>query len=71
MKKRVTFNEEKNIIYPLFCWSFAYKKARQNDYEKFILDRYRFEKRIKCVEMLLNSILIESHRNKVYNERFK
>lgn len=69
--KQVTFNENENRIHLLFAWSFAYRKARINNYEQHVLDRYRFQNRINFTENVLNCILRQNFRNKIYNERFK
>ena len=70
IKKTVTFNEKKNSIFTLFVWSYAYRKARESDYEQYVLNRYRFQNRMKYAENLLKNVLEENYRNKVYNERF-
>lgn len=70
MKKTVKFNEEKNVVYTLFTWEYAYRKARESNYEQYILDRYRFQNKIKYVENLLKDVLEEKNRNKIYIERF-
>ena len=52
-------------------WSFAYKKARKSDYEQCVLDRYRFENRIKYAEKYLTKVLEKSHRQEIYQNLFK
>lgn len=69
MKKTVTFSEEV-IMHTLFVWKYAYQKARESDYEQNMLDRYRFQNRIKYAENLLKDVLEKNYRNKIYNDRF-
>lgn len=68
--KKVTFNEKNNKTYILYVWSYAHRKARQNNFESYVLDRYRFQDRIKDIESAFKTVLENSYRNKIYNERF-
>lgn len=65
--KKVSFDEEKNQTRNMVTWEFAYRKARQNT---FMYDRIRFERRIKLTELLLNDVLCNNHRCKIYESRF-
>ena len=67
--KRVTFNEQ-IFVHSLFVWAYAYKKARQSNYEQQILDRYRFKNRIKDAENILETVFDKKHRTKIFKERF-
>lgn len=69
--KQVTFNADLNKVHILLAWSFAYRKARESDYAQCILDRYRFQNRIKYTKNLLRGVLEDGYRNKIYSERFK
>ena len=69
MKKKVTFSE-KILVHTLFVWNYAYQKARESDYEQNMLDRYRFQNRIKYAENLLKDVLEKNYGNKIYNDRF-
>lgn len=70
-KKKVTFNEDKNEVYNMVVWNFAYRKAREDIYKFFRLDRLRFQRRIQHAEILLSDILNYNHRCRIYNLRFR
>lgn len=70
MKKSVTISEDKNKVHVLVKWDFAYRQARTSEYQKYYLDRLRFERRIAECENFLHNIFDEQHRNKIYYERF-
>ena len=70
MKKSVTFQEEKNKLYVLVQWNFAYKQARKCEFRTYYLDRLRFEKRINNCKIILDPILSKEHRTKMYLTRF-
>ena len=69
-KRRVEFNCDKNKIYYIIAWSFAYKQARKSNYEQLALDRYRFQDRVNKTGKTLNKILEPNYRNKIFEERF-
>lgn len=69
--KKVTFNENINRIQNMVVWDFAYRQARRSNFESTVLDRIRFEARIKSTEELLKNIFHCNHRCKIYNSRFK
>lgn len=70
MKKSVNFSDERNRIYILVKWQFAYRQARKGDNGKTYLDRLRFEKRIIQSEIILHLIFDKELRSKIFNERF-
>lgn len=52
-------------------WSFAAREARKGKWEQFVRDRDRFSNRIKFLAQYLNPILSQTHRDKIYKERFQ
>lgn len=70
MKKTVIINIDKNQVYKLVKWDFAYREARKSDFQKTYLDRLRFQRRILDCESNLNYIFNKNHRDQVYFERF-
>lgn len=71
MKKTVSFNELSNKVHQMVVWSFASRKARESKYERLAVDRSRFYKRIKDCELVLEKILNNEHRCKIFKDRFK
>jgi len=70
IKKYVTINEDKNHVYYLVVWKYAYKKARKGEFQKAYLDRIRFKRKIEEMEKTLCSVFDLNHRCTIYNERF-
>lgn len=69
-KRKVKFNCDKNKIYHIIAWSFAYKQARKSNYQQFVLDRYRFQDRVNKTGKTLEKILEPNYRKKIFEERF-
>ena len=63
--KKVSFSN-KDKIYNMYVWKYAYKNARIGSWEIFARDRYRFQRRIKDCESILSKILDDNHRKKMY-----
>ena len=59
-KKRVRFNDEVQIC-RMYTWEYARRRCRKNDWMIEAVDRFRFERRIQNVEIMLNPILIKKH----------
>lgn len=53
------------------AWNFAYRNARKGNWETFVRDRDRFNKKITCVGMIILPILEPQHRKKILEERFE
>lgn len=70
MEKKVTFSRNITMHY-MNCWTFAYKVARQRYWENVAIDRARFRRRIKESSLIIEDILTEEHRCKIYKERFE
>ncbi len=51
--KKVRFNEQISIHY-MIVWNFAYRESRKKYWEYFVLDRFRFQRRIKDFEKIYN-----------------
>ena len=67
--KTVTFNstiQVKNIHH----WLFAHREARKG-MNIIIIDRIRFSDKIQKIKIVLDVILKENHRIKIFNSRFK
>lgn len=69
--KRVTFDENQNKVNLLYVWNFAYNQARKSKWQEFLLDRIRFQNKIKMFEKQSIIIFSKQHRNYVYNHYFK
>lgn len=70
-RKTVTFSEEKNNqVHFMYVWDFAYHQARQRFWETVALDRVRFQMRIRRSAVLLDWVLDEKHREKIFIVRF-
>lgn len=70
MSKRVRFKLEPQIH--LMCvWNFAYKSSRRGPWETYAIDRFRFQRRIYEMNKMLQPILDQDHRNKIYKARFE
>ena len=55
-KKKVTFDGCVQIKY-MFAWSVAYKFARLSPWMTVAIDRFRFEQRIKEIDVILAPVL--------------
>ena len=63
--------EDLVVIHPETAeWCQAYEEARIGPWVQFAADRERFKKRITDSETVLNPILSNDHREKVYSDRF-
>ena len=70
MKKSVTIDEDKNEVYLLVKWAFAYREARKSNYQQQFADRIRFRDRIMFCEKILSPLFDVAHRTKIYVDRF-
>ena len=66
MNKKVTFNT-KPTIHVMVMWRFAYKKARQGNWDFVVADRYRFIQRCFNVERIIGYIFQPMHRQAMMN----
>lgn len=62
--KKVTFREDRNKVYYMITWDFAYRAARRCN----MLDRIRFDHRIQETAKIINPILDVNHRNNMYEK---
>lgn len=69
MMKRVTFSDSIKIQHT-YVWDFAYREARKSDWQFAAIDRLRFKRRIMDMGLVLNHILEEEHRQKMFESRF-
>jgi len=69
IKRKVRFDLNPKI-YILNEENLEYRQTRQKYWEFFAIDRYRFQKRINSVNNIINHILDNDHRRKIYQERF-
>lgn len=67
--KSVKFDESKNTVHVMVVWAFAYRKAREFNYEDFS-NNMHFKRRIENMDTLLKHIFDVNYRNKIYMERF-
>ena len=65
MVDRVTF-DFKPKIYIQYVWPFAYQQARKSEWEQCARDRDRFTRRIFESEHIINLVLNERHRERVF-----
>lgn len=70
MEKAVKFSQKITIQY-MYCWTFAYRAARKRYWEEKALDRARFERRIEKIAKIIEPVLKDVHRFKMYKERFQ
>lgn len=73
--KKVHFASEEDlvVVHPVSQtteWCEAYEEARKGPWVQYAADRERFRKRITDSETVLNPILLDSHRERVYSDRF-
>lgn len=66
----VTFDDSVKT-HVMHKWLYAYRESRKNIWTTFYLDQCRFKNRIKETEIKLNPILDSTHRELIYNIRFK
>jgi hypothetical protein len=58
-------------VHVMRVWDCAYRLYRKGDYWQQIgRDTERFRNRIKSLQAVLNPVLSEDHRQRVYQERF-
>ena len=59
-KKKVCFKPDDELVtvHPMVVWSFAYKQARKGTWQVEALDRIRFQKRIKELDVILTPVLL-------------
>lgn len=69
---QVHFAEENTLatVHPIIAWNYAYAAARKGPWEQFARDRDRFDRKIQELSKVLNPVLSNCHREKVYSERF-
>lgn len=70
--KKVHFADDNDLatVHPMIAWSHAYQAARKGPWEQYARDRGRFLRKITDGEKLLEPILNQNHRDKIYRERF-
>jgi hypothetical protein len=69
-KKNVSFDTKNHKVHKIIAWDFAYRQARKGYWEDVARDRFRFNMSIQNLASILNPILDETHRRRIYNERF-
>ena len=65
MNRKVAFNP-RHTVYVQYVWQYAYQQARKSEWEQYARDRDRFMRRIIESEHIINPILKESHRERVF-----
>lgn len=68
--KKVWFNEKMNEVHTIIAWDYAYRKSRDNFYERLAWDRAHFQRKIQLIAPVLNKVLDKEHRKRIYCERF-
>lgn len=58
-------------VHEIRAWKFAYREARKGKWEQVGRDRERFEKKINELGSIIAPVLAVTHREKIYNERFR
>lgn len=51
-------------------WNYAYRAARKGPWEEMARDNERFKGRIKSIKAVLDPILEDDHRSKIWQKRF-
>ncbi|XP_014609353.1 PREDICTED: ATP-dependent zinc metalloprotease FtsH isoform X1 [Polistes canadensis] len=67
--KKVTFNL-KPVVHTMIKWDYAYRAARKGPWEQMARDRSRFNGRISSYHLILDPILQDDHRVRIWTERF-
>lgn len=62
MKKKVTFSSTPPTIY-----QWVDDEDRKSNWMHIVADRMRFHRRIQTIELILEPILCEQHREKIVN----
>lgn len=70
MYRKVKFDTSRNKMYNMVVWNYAYREARKGRWEIKALDRFRFQRRIQSVGVVILNILDQKHRHRIYMERF-
>lgn len=53
------------------AWDFAYRAARKGEWEQFARDHERFRFRICKTQPIIDAVLEQKLRDRIYEERFK
>ena len=61
---------DKVVVHRMVAWSFAYRKARKGDWERYSRDEMRFRCKVKEVENKIAWCLAPVHRNAVWTARY-
>lgn len=69
-QKRVKFSID-NKVHLMVTWSFSYRQARISVWEQVARDNARFKCHIETISKAVSPILDQTHREKIYTERFK
>lgn len=71
MEKSVQFNMEENQTKVMYVHDYAMRRSRIGDeWQRAAIDSIRFKDRIRRIDSAINDIFCETHRNKIYKERF-
>ena len=60
-EQKVSFNETIFVKY-MCCWNFASKQSRKGEWQQIVIDRFRFQQRIKTIEKSISYIFDPKHR---------
>lgn len=66
---QVSFNSTP-VVHVMVTWDYAYRAARRGPWEEIARDNERFKRRINSIAVVLDPILKNTHRLKVWQERF-
>ena len=58
------------VVHIMITWNYAYRAARKGQWEEMARDHERFKGRVNSIAAVLNPILTNKHRSKVWQERF-
>ncbi|KAL6259930.1 hypothetical protein P5V15_009840 [Pogonomyrmex californicus] len=67
--KKVSFDPTP-IVHVMVTWDYAYRAARKGPWEEIARDNERFKGRINSIALVLDPILKNKHRSRIFQERF-
>jgi len=72
IKKNVSFQDDPVLkVHYLIVWSFASKQARKGTWHLCEVDRTRFQKRVRDIELIISFVFSVDHRWQVFQTRFQ
>lgn len=72
-KLQVRFANEEILCkaHPIIKWAYVYRAARKGPWEQYARDRERFRVKIDKIQCKLDKVLDPTHRDDIFQSRFK